>query len=337
MRSRMWSFLVMTLSCASLCAVASAHADEPRHDEAERSAFTLLFENDLFFHTDRDYTNGVMAAYTTAPEDTPRWAVSAARVLPFFAQTGDVRASISLGQNMYTPTDISVANPPLNARPYAGYLYAAMGLIAQGDGHLDQLQLQLGVIGPDSFAEQTQKFVHRIVHVDAPQGWNTQLGNEPGLVLTYERSWRAYASGHVLGFSIDLNPHVGGAVGNVYDYVNAGAMVRLGYDLPNDYGPLRIDPGLPGSNFYEPRDGFGWYLFAGVDGRAVGRNLFLDGNTFQPSRHTAKLPLVGDLQVGAAISLARVRIAFTHVFRTKEYHAQPGVDQFGAVGVSFRF
>jgi len=95
---------------------------------------------------------------------------------------------------------------------------------------------------------------------------------------------------------------------------------------------------LPGSNFYEPETGdFGWYVFAGVDGRAIGRNVFLDGNTFERSRSVAKLPLVGDVQFGAAISFRHMRVAFTHVFRTKEYRSQPGVDQFGAVSVSFRF
>lgn len=320
-----------------VCAVCFAGPANAASDE-DRGVLTLLFENDVFFHTDRDYTNGVLAAYTDTPDDTPDWAVSAARLLPFFAQKGDVRASYALGQNMYTPTDVSLPDPPLTDRPYAGYLYAALGLIAEDGDRLDQLQLQLGVVGPDSLAEETQKFVHKVVHATTPEGWDTQLGNEPALVLLYERSWRAYVSGSLLGFSFDIDPHVGGAVGNVYDYVNAGAMLRIGFDLPDDYGPMRIDPGLPGSNFYKPvSGGFNLYLFAGADGRAIGRNLFLDGNSFMASRSVAKLPLVGDLQFGVAVSIARVRIAFTHVFRTKEYHTQPGVDQFGAVSVSFRF
>lgn len=331
MREAFLFLLAFTVEIAAVPAFGESPATE------ERGTVTLLFENDLFFHTDRDYTNGVLAAYTTAPEDTPHWAVAAAKLLPFFAANGRVRTSYALGQNIYTPTNISLPNPPLNERPYAGYLYGALGLVAENDTRLDQLQLQLGVVGPASLAEQTQKFVHKIVHATHPEGWDTQLSNEPGLVLIYERSWRTLASGKMFGFSFDIDPHVGGAVGNVYDYVNAGAMARIGFDLPDDYGPTRIDPGLPGSNFYEPESGFGWYLFAGVDGRAIGRNLFLDGNSFVHSRSVAKLPLVGDLQFGLAVSIARVRIAFTHIFRTKEYHTQPGVDQFGAVSVSFRF
>lgn len=326
------------LGFLAICAVFLAGPAFAGTKAPERGAFTILFENDLFFHTDRDYTNGILAAYTTAPDETPDWVKDAARLLPFFAQTGAVRASYSLGQNIYTPADISLANPPLSERPYAGYLYAALGLIGEDESGLDQLQLQIGVIGPASLAEQAQTFVHKLRGFATPKGWDTQLKNEPGLVLIYEHSWRIYRSDDVAGLSFDINPHAGGAIGNVYDYVNGGVMLRLGYDLFDDYGPLRIDPALPGSNFYEPRTGdFGWYVFAGVDGRAIGRNIFLDGNTFERSRSVAKLPLVGDVQFGAAITFRHIRFAFTHVFRTKEYHSQPGVDQFGAVSMSFRF
>lgn len=330
--------LVFLLVCLFVCSGRIAGPALADAQPSERGSLTLLFENDLFFHTDRDYTNGVLAAYTTAPSDTPDWARAAAHLLPIFPRTDDVRASYALGQNMYTPTDVSLANPPRSERPYAGYLYAALGLVAEEDDHLDQLQLQIGVVGPASLAEQTQKFVHKVVHATHPEGWATQLKNEPGVVLIYERSWRNRDPWKVMGLSAEMNPHVGAAVGNVYDYANAGVMMRFGYDLFDDYGPMRIDPGLPGSNFYEPRDGdFSWYVFAGLDGRLMGRNLFLDGNTFQSSRSVAKLPLVGDLQFGAAVSFRHMRVAFTHVFRTKEYRTQPGVDQFGAVSVSFRF
>ena len=62
-------------------------------------------------------------------------------------------------------------------------------------------------------------------------------------------------------------------------YLEVGATLRIGNDLPNDYGAPRIRPSLPGSNFFLPRDNFGWYLFAGAGGRAVAYNIFLDGNT----------------------------------------------------------
>jgi lipid A 3-O-deacylase len=306
-------------------------------DQTENGTLSILFENDIFYNTDRDYTNGVQFAWTSAPDRNFDWITNTARMLPFFAQDGEVRTSYSLGQNIYTPTNLTLADPSPTDRPYAGFLYLGLGLIDKTDTQLDQVQLQLGVVGPASLAEESQKLVHRIIHDTIPQGWSYQLHNEPALVLVDEKSWRAFESGKLLGFSFDIDPHAGGAVGNVYDYVNAGAMARFGFDLPDDYGPLRIEPSLPGSDFFEPTAGFGWYLFAGVDARAVARNIFLDGNTFEASRHVDKLPFVGDGQLGAALSFHSFRLTYTHVFRTKEFRTQPHSDQFGAINLSIQF
>ena len=305
--------------------------------DAERGTLSVQFENDYFFHTDRDYTNGVEFAWTTAPSDTPDWSVHLARMLPFFAPRGEVRTSYALGQNIYTPADLRLADPPPTARPYAGWLYFAYGLIEKSDTTLDQLQVQLGMVGPASLAEKTQKFVNAVLGDIDPQGWGTQLHNEPAFMIGDERAWRALASGSLGGFSFDVDPRLGGMIGTVYDFVNAGAMARIGFNLPDDYGPPRIEPSLPGTNFFEPTESFGWYLFAGVDGRAIARNLFLDGNTWEASRHVEKIPLVADLELGAAISFEQWRLSFMHVFRTREYRTQVNADQFGAIDLSYRF
>lgn len=315
----------------------SGQPESGQPEQPESGTLSILFENDIFYNTDRDYTNGVQFAWTTSPDDSWDWATKTARLLPFFAQTGEVRTSYSLGQNIYTPTNLTLSDPDPRDHPYAGFLYAGLGVVDETQTQLDQAQLQLGAVGPDSLAEETQKLVHRIIHDTIPQGWHYQLHNEPALVLMDEKSWRAFESGRILGLSFDVDPHLGAAVGNVYDYVNGGAMVRFGYDLPDDYGPLRIEPSLPGSNYFVPTAGFGWYVFAGIDARAMGRNIFLDGNTFEDSRHVDKLPFVGDGQLGAALTFRKFRLTYTHVFRTKEFRTQPHSDQFGAINLSVRF
>lgn len=308
-------------------------------EEPEAGTLSLVFENDLFYDTDRNYTNGVRAAWLSAPAGTPAWARDAVRWFPLFPDSGTVRTSYAVGQNMYTPDDIALRDPPLDDRPYAGWLYGSIGLIAETGRRLDQLELTLGVVGPASLAEQTQKFIHEITDSQEPRGWDTQLENEPGVVLTYQRSWRGFVSESVsgFGFGFDATPHVGGALGNVFTYANAGLMLRFGQRLPLDYGPPRIQPSLPGSGFFVPQDGFGWYLFAGVEGRAVARNIFLDGNTFRDSRSVDKEPLVGDLQFGIALTWSNVRLSYTHVLRTREFETQDEADDFGAFSLSVRF
>ena len=319
-----------------LCAGA-ANAAEPQTNavESKKGAFSLLFENDIFYNSDHDYTNGVEASYTTAPNDTPGWADRLTRAL--FHRQGDVRARYAIGQDMFTPHNLALTNPPLTDRPYAGFLYGAFGLAEDTGTDLDQYQFTLGVVGPASLAEETQKMVHSAFNDPRPMGWSTQLRDEPGLIIEYNRSVKLIKPQSFLGAVFDIEPNYGVAVGNVYDYADVGVMGRFGFNLPKDYGPMRIQPSLPGSDYFEPTAGFGAYIFAGADGRAIARNLFLDGNSFETSRSVSKKNLVGDLVLGAAVTFDAFRLAFTHDIRTREYRTQPKADQFGSVNLTVRF
>ncbi|HVU20409.1 MAG TPA: lipid A deacylase LpxR family protein, partial [Rhizomicrobium sp.] len=223
-------FQAILAGVAALWLAAPAHAA----DGTEKGTLSILFENDIFDNTDHDYTNGVLIGYTTAPDDTPDWAVRFARALPFFAQTGDVRTRYALGQDIFTPNNLKNPNPPPGARPYAGFLYGSFGLVDDNADNLDQLQIALGVVGPASLAEDTQKFVHAIIHGTDPQGWPTQLRDEPGLIIQYERSLKLIPPQSVFGLYFDAEPHYGIAIGNIYDYVNIGGMARLGINIPKD-------------------------------------------------------------------------------------------------------
>lgn len=331
-----WSARALACACvfAGLTFGSHAFADVP---DKETGTLNLLFEDGFFYNDDRDYTTGYLISWTTAPEDTPDWAIRAARHFPFFGHEGVVRTTYGIAQDIFDPTNFSLKDPPPTDHPYAGYTYGQMGLAQMTDTDLDQLQVELGVVGPMSGAGNVQIFVHAILGDVHPNGWHYQLRDEPGLAINYEHSWRALASGSFRGIAFDVDPHVGGAIGNVYDYVNAGAMGRIGINLPDDYGPLRVEPSLPGTSFFEPTGNFSVYLFSGVDGRLVGHDIFLDGNTFEDSRHVDRIPYVGDFQTGIAIAMDRWRLAYTHVFRTKEFTTQQKAQQFGAVNLSIRF
>ena len=306
-------------------------------EKAEKGILSLVLENDLFYNTDRNYTNGVRVSWLSAEDKTPEWVLRLADKFPLFPVGKAVRASYAVGQNMYTPEDITLRDPPLDDRPYGGWLYGSVGLIAETGQRLDQLELTVGMVGPASLAEQTQKRVHSFVNADEPRGLDTQLKNEPGFILAYSCSWRSLVAESLLGIPFDLTPHAGGALGNIFTYANAGLMLRYGKNLPLDYGPPRIQPSVPGSGFFIPRHGFGWYLFAGIEGRAVARNIFLDGNTFRDSRNVDKEPLVGDLQFGIAITWRNLRLGYTHVLRTREFKGQGDRrDDFGALSLSLQ-
>jgi hypothetical protein len=322
---------------SGLALMALAVASPAGSEEAPRTGtVSLVVENDLFYNVDRNYTNGIALVWVPGG-DAPGWAVRVARWLPWFPRDGRVRHGYTLGQNMYTPADIALADPPRDDRPYAGWLYGAIGLGVETGRQLDQLWMTLGVVGPASLADETQTFVHGITSSSEPRGWGTQLENEPGILLTYQRSWRGLATKPLAGLDLDITPHIGGALGNVYTYASAGLTVRVGRSLALDYGPPRIQPSLPGAGFFVPTDTFGWYLFAGLDGRAVARNIFLDGNTFQDSRRVDREPLVGDLQWGITLTWRGARVSYTHVMRSREFESPNRHDEFGSVSLSISF
>lgn len=330
-----------------------AEADSPTEEKpkAERDAkgtLSFVAENDLFGSSrDRHYTHGSKVSWLSPRNGAPEFAYEVADFLPMFPEGGSLRIAYSAGQNIFTPDDIRDPAPPEDTRPYAGWLYAGVGIVSEKDDQLDSLDLNIGMVGPASLAERTQKTWHDFIGSPEPLGWGTQLENEPGIVLTYERQWRSLFEfneenvgllGFWPGLGVDVTPHVGGAVGNVLTYGAVGATLRFGEDLQNDRsGPPRIRPSLPGSGYFDPVDLLGWYLFAGVEGRVVARNIFLDGNTFEDSRDVDKEWLVGDLQFGAALIFPVARIGYTHIIRSKEFESQDSVDQFGAISVSFRF
>jgi lipid A 3-O-deacylase len=335
-RSRLLQAGMVALA-AVLWMPASGRADEEK--PAPGGIVGLQVENDLFGgSSDRDYTHGMRLSYFTPEGDVPDWLKTGASYMPFFAQEGKLRTGYELGQDIFTPDDISLKQLQPNQRPYAGWLYFGAGLVSDTGERVDDLNLEVGVVGPYSWAEDVQRGWHNVIGSPQPQGWDNQIKNEPGFVLTYERKWRSMWEFPVVGFDADLTPSAGAALGNVFTYGSVGLMARLGQDLPNDYGPPRIRPSLPGSDYFAPvPDGFGWYLFGGVEGRAVARNIFLDGNTFESSSSIDKKPLVGDLQVGAALIVGKYRLSYTQIFRTKEYYGQGATDSFGSINLSVHF
>lgn len=336
----------LTLSVLSLApGAAQAQETKPSQPPAatlrpddDRGVFSLSYENDIFSNTDRHYTNGVRASYLTSESAMPYWLRNAISSLPMFPENGKNRVGFALGQNMYTPEDTKRARPDPRDRPYAGWLYGSFGVVSEVKNRLDLFDIEIGVVGPSSLAETTQKFVHRsITNSQDPKGWNYQLHDEPGVIITYQRKWRGLYERTVNGLGIDVTPYVGGNLGNVLTQAVGGAALRIGYDLPADYGPPRIRPSLTGADYFLPQHDFGFYLFAGAEGRAVARNIFLDGNSFRDSRHVDKLPFVGDIQYGVAMTIGDWRVAYTQVAALREFKGQKNGDSFGSFSISTRF
>jgi hypothetical protein len=314
-------------------------------EDREGYVLTVQFENDFFGGgTDRHFTHGTHLQCLSKPM---KWITDAADKIPWFSaekalkhpeKALEARASLSLGQNIYTPENTTSPELVTGDRPYAGWLYMGFGLVAnQGLKRYDKLELELGVVGPYSGAEKVQTFWHSAFDLQVPKGWDNQLKNEPGVVLYYEQARRVGRRNIFYGLGMDVIPHFGGSIGNVFTHAALGFTIRLGPDLQDDFGSPRIRPSLPGGGYLRRKKGFTWYLFTELEGRAVLRNIFLDGNSFTDSHSVDKKPFVGDLQAGIVVKMNRIRLNYTQIFRTKEFKEQNTADIFGALNVSYQF
>lgn len=335
-------YALLAVWLLSLPALACAEPETGNRDQS--GILSVQVENDLWGSgTDRYYTHGTRVSYLSS-EGVPRWLERSASLVPLFSRRGHLRTSYAIGQSIFTPEETSHTGLMENDRPYAGWLYGSVGLISDHrvrDGslqsnRLDSLEINVGMVGPSSLAEDTQSQVHELIGSPKAQGWRHQLRNEPGFMLVYDRQWQAQYISEILGLTVDLTPHLGGTLGNVMTSLSCGTTLRIGQELPGDYGPPLIRPSLPGSGFFRPINGFGWYLFAGVEGRYVLHSIFLDGNTFRDSHSVDREPWVGDLQAGLVLTWGDVRISFSNIFRSDEFAEQKSATEFGSITLSVR-
>lgn len=304
--------------------------------------FTISSENDLFGSgRDRDYTNGIRLTYFDVGRDQPALIHWLDRVLPMFQVNKTTTSYYSLGQNIYTPHDISVADVIEGDRPYAGFLYGSIGVSTAVDNYIDDVELTLGMVGPSALGKQVQTEYHKLIDAEKPAGWAHQISDEPVAMLSWERTypglWRSK-----IGDSLytRFNPHFGVTLGTVYTYANAGFSLDLmPQDMPWQTRPVRVRPAISGSGFFEtPESGHSWMLFAGFDARAVARNIFLDGNTFKDSYSVKKEPIVYDAEIGAAYTYQRLRLSYTFNWRSKEFKSPYSKEStFGSISLNYRF
>ena len=325
-------------------------------DEARRSdTLTLYLENDLFAfdNNDRYYTHGTKISWISRDltnyrevASLPLWMHRLIESLPFVNDPGDQRSvSVSLGQNIYTPEDKGRRDLIRDDRPYAGLTYLGLGLHSKNRHQMDTVEFDLGIVGRHSYAEDIQKEIHIWTDSSDPKGWSHQLHDEPVLNIYFERKWKAFKTGNSGGLGFDCIPHLGVAAGNAYTGLNLGGQVRFGWNLPNDFGTYLIRPGSDSSapvddadpRFFRPFHRFGIHLFFAVDGNAVARNIFLDGNTFRDSHSIDKKPFVADLIGGIGMIIHRFKITYSYVHRTKEFDTQRDEQNFGAISASFTF
>ena len=195
---------------------------------AQRSSQQVIdfqYDNDLFTQTDQYYTQGIRWQYTTS--QLKRFLLNRLLLrLPKQSQASDSRA-ITLQHAVFTPTDLGIAQPLRNDRPYAGYL-----TLVYSQRQVDTLHqqilisgIQVGSIGRPAFAEGMQKTIHDVVNGEQPQGWDNQIA--PEAILGYQVYYQKAIFGKINHSHLHLFGQIN--IGNLL----TNALIGAGFQLKN--------------------------------------------------------------------------------------------------------
>lgn len=193
----------------------------------EKHSFRILWDNDYINvrgdGTDRYYTNGIRLDYFYTKRQKAKFPSSL--LLNISGDNNNIYG-VGMAQFMFTPRNINVADIQYNDRPYAGVLFSVHSLQSVDKSKNTKVtsEIRLGVIGPLSFAKETQKWVHSAFNYIKPLGWHNQVPND--IILNYNISlekqmFRPSKKILVIG-------NIETYSGTVYNAASVGFMVRLG-------------------------------------------------------------------------------------------------------------
>ncbi len=242
--------------------------------------------------------------------------------------------SFELGQKIYTPQSAAIAGPPYIDRPFAGYLYfgTSLNLLYKNQSSL-KLEAQLGVVGPNSFAEQVQYLIHNTFHFYKPAGWIYQVQNDYELNLSAEYNF-LLAQYHLFDLSVNSYADLGtGIIG-----AGAGFTARFG-----KFNPL-YNSAATGSSVWTNKSPNEAFVYAKPYISLVGYDATIQGSIFSniPASNeirTEKEPVVFSEQLGGALVTGHWLFDLSVIYQsrtTPKMVHRPG-HQWGIVNLGYRF
>lgn len=279
---------------------------------ATAGTFRIYYENDCPFGDDSDYTNGARFEY----------------------QLGAF--NIFFEQLMYSPENIKIPYHVPGFHPYAGFLGIGSGYsfakeISPRLFWTHYIELETGMVGPSSLAEETQKFVHKTIGAHDPKGWDNQLHDEWEIQSVYWTGLEYFLLGNPEGWNLRLNDEVGGYLGTMQLAIGNNLNIKFGYNSNFNRRPGNIE--IRASDKRPPL----FYALVGNETRWWGWNVFLDGNRDGDSYSVDKEIWTTALKTGLGAEIGRFELGWFVLFNTREYKTQTHTPNYMSFQLGYRF
>lgn len=275
-------------------ALADSEVNEPDNQEPDYSGWSLNIDNDLFTggDQDRDYTGGI--AFAISGARTREWPVSLDKARGFLnritrfdelykSEHQLTQHSIEFGFALFTPSDITIAEPIPNDHPYASLFFIASSAqrVVPERKLSFQSVLTIGALGLP-LGEAVQSSIHNAIGSEQPEGWNNQISEGGELTARYTLGvQKTLIEGGGPGLSTQFSISSEASVGFTTDAsvgfgVRWGRLERPWYTFnphPAEYISVGSPPGA--SNALTSRREF--YLYAGATVKYRLYNAILQG------------------------------------------------------------
>lgn len=279
--------------------------------------------------TDEYFTNGTEIALSFDPGLSP----ALAERLAISDDPNEQRFGIGVGieRRMYTPSNLTLLTPPPGERPFAGYFaFTAAFQRADANTH-DHVGFDIGVVGEASFAEDLQTWIHDTVFPNEidPDGWEGQIPDEVVFNLAYYRTWKTDKA-QLGDLELELLPRAGVDAGTVTVRGAAEMTARLGFNLPDDFGPASLLGITDHTAPRAPRDKVTLYAYATLATELVFHDIFIEGTVFNDESFSAsREPFVYRISVGAVAQWHGFYFGWTQNFESERFKAQPATHTYG--------
>jgi hypothetical protein len=242
------------------------------------------YANDLFTSTDYYFTQGMSLTWSD-PLLRP-----SPLALPVLDLGPGAQRTVSLGWRYdgFTPTETEDREIQFDDRPFASYMYIS----------------HRTYIGPLVGARNFQTEVHRATDGPLPRGWQNQIDHDLVAQLEGRYSHRLLRASDALEIGLGAQLRAG----TLYTDAALGPRMQLGWlgDASGAHDAGRA------------------YLWAALQGRAVGYNAMLQGGVLNDSVHTIRSGSVrrgvATAQVGARMELETIELGFTVYWTSPEFN-----------------
>jgi hypothetical protein len=140
---------------------------------------SLLHDNDFFTLTDRYYSSGLFLSYTK-------------HLNKGFLAPHREQITVTLGQEVYTPSDIITTDISEQDRPYVGFLGLKGGWSFATNTYGLETSILIGLAGNNSGSGGFQRWYHKVFVVSDPPVWVGEMNNSLHVnsYVNYRREWR---------------------------------------------------------------------------------------------------------------------------------------------------